>query len=188
MRVFGTAQDVTDQRRAQEQFRELVESAPDAMVIVNEKGTIVLVNAQAEKLFGYTGTSWSVARSRRSCRSASAPRILAHRGNYFLDPETRAMGAGLDLWGLKKDGTEFAVEISLSPLPTEEGILVSSAIRDITERKRAEVLERSFVPERLPEIPGVRAGGALRAGRRRRGGGWRLVRRARARRREHRRS
>ncbi|MEK6326172.1 MAG: SpoIIE family protein phosphatase [Actinomycetota bacterium] len=156
LRVFGTAQDVTDQRRTQEQFRQLVESAPDAMVIVNEQGRIVLVNAQAERLFSY-------AREELVGREVEAlvPERFrnshpGHRGNYFLDPETRAMGAGLDLWGLKKDGTEFPVEISLSPLPTDEGMLVSSAIRDITERKRAEVLERSFVPERLPEIPGVR--------------------------------
>jgi PAS domain S-box-containing protein len=156
LRIFGTAQDVTDQRRAQEQFRELVESAPDAMVIVNEQGRIVLINAQAEKLFGYArdelvGQEVEALVPERF--RASHPR---HRGDYILDPQARAMGAGLDLWGLKKDGTEFAVEISLSPLPTEEGILVSSAIRDITERKRADVLERSFVPERLPEIPGVR--------------------------------
>ena len=156
VRVFGTAQDVTDQRRTQEQFRQLVESAPDAMVIVNEQGRIVLVNAQAEKLFSY-------AREELVGREVEAlvPERFrnshpGHRRNYFRDPETRAMGAGLDLWGLKKDGTEFPVEISLSPLSTDEGILVSSAIRDITERKRADVLERSFVPERLPEIPGLR--------------------------------
>jgi PAS domain S-box-containing protein len=156
VRVYGTAQDVTDQRRAQEQFRELVESAPDAMVIVNEEGKIVLVNAQAERLFGYTrqellGNEVEALVPERFRGSHSG-----HRHGYLQDPATRAMGAGLDLWGLKKDGTEFAVEISLSPLPTEQGILVSSAIRDITERKRAEVLERSFVPERLPEVPGVR--------------------------------
>jgi PAS domain S-box-containing protein len=164
VRMFGTAQDVTDQRRTQEQFRGLVESAPDAMVIVNEEGRIALVNAQAEKLFGYArdeliGQDVEMLVPERF--RASHP---LHRGNYFLDPETRAMGAGLDLWGLKKDGTEFAVEISLSPLPTEGGILVSSAIRDITERKRADVLERSFVPERLPEMPGVRLAGRFEPG------------------------
>jgi PAS domain S-box-containing protein len=156
VRIFGTAQDVTDQRRAQEQFRELVESAPDAMVLVDERGRIVLVNAQTERLFGY-GRQELVGREVETLVPerfrSSHP---GYRRSYFLRPETRAMGAGLDLWGLKKDGTEFPVEISLSPLSTEGGVLVSSSIRDITERKRADVLERSFVPESLPEIPGVR--------------------------------
>jgi PAS domain S-box-containing protein len=155
VRIFGTAQDVTDQRRAQEQFRELVESAPDAMVLVNEQGRIVLVNAQTERLFGY-GRQELVGREVETLVPErfrnSHPE---YRRSYFLRPETRAMGVGLDLWGLKKDGTEFPVEISLSPLSTDEDVLVSSSIRDITERKRADVLERSFVPERLPEIPGV---------------------------------
>jgi PAS domain S-box-containing protein len=156
MTIFGTSQDVTDQRRTEGMFRDLVESAPDAMVILNEEAKILLVNAQAEKLFGYArdelvGETFETLVPERY--RGSHP---LHRAAYLQDPGTGPMGAGLELWGSRRDGTEFPVEITLSPLQTEEGVLVSSAIRDITERKRAEVLERSYVPERLPEIPGVR--------------------------------
>ncbi len=142
-------------RRSYQRFQELLESAPDAMVIVDENAEIVLVNAQVEAVFGYRreeliGRQIDILVP-ANLRDAHA----AHRYDYFADPHARPMGQGLDLHGLRKDGTEFPVEISLSPLPTDEGVLVSSAIRDVTERRRAEVLERSFVPDHLPDIPGV---------------------------------
>ena len=95
-----------------------------------------LVNAQVEKLFGYAARNCWERKLRNWCRSVCAASIRRPSENFLAEPRVRPMGAGLELYGLHKDGSEFPVEISLSPLETEEGVLVSSAIRDISERKR----------------------------------------------------
>ena len=138
MLTLSAVRDVTERKRAEQKFRDLLESAPDAMVIVDSGGDIVLVNSRTEQLFGYRreellGHKVEVLIPHRF--RESHPR---NRDVFFTQARSRGLGEGPELYGQRKDGSEFPVEITLSPIATESGTLVSSAIRDISERVRIE--------------------------------------------------
>lgn len=134
--VSVAVRDVSERKRVEDRFRRFIESAPDAMVIAQRDGTIVLVNAQTEELFGYQREELLGAKVEMLVPEKFRVTHAQRRLEYDTDRQVRSMGIGLDLHGRRKDGSEFPVEISLSPLESDGEVLVSSAIRDLSERRK----------------------------------------------------
>jgi PAS domain S-box-containing protein len=131
----------------EENFRILLDSAPDAILGIDESGLIVLANAQAEIVFGYSRSELLGQRIETLVPERFRPGHTGHRASYHAAPRTRPMAKGMELWARRKDGTEFPAEIALSPMRTERGTVVSCIVRDVTDRFEAEKARLELVRE-----------------------------------------
>ena len=147
--------EITARRLAEEKFREMIESAPDAIVMVDGRGRILHVNGETVKMFGYQREEILDQPVEFLLPARFRTSHVGHRDAYYERPQTRPMGVGPDLFGLRKDGNEFPIEIRLSPVKTEAEVLVISVIRDITERKQVEDtlrLQKKLLEEKIREM------------------------------------
>lgn len=148
VRLVGATMDVTDRKQADKKFRLAVEAAPAGMVLVDDEGRILFVNEHAERLFGYGRSELTGRNIETLVPERFHEAHPGYRRQYGDQPASRPMGAGLDLYALRKDGTEIPVEVGLSAIPTDEGLMVLAAVVDISERKRADA-QRELLLEEL---------------------------------------
>ena len=146
-RIVHVNADITERERAEEKFRVAVEAFPGGMIMIDATGKIVLVNAGTERLFGYSRNELLGQSIDMLVPAAARRHHEGYRDGFVKRPEARMMGVGRDLRGVRKDGTEFPIEIGLNPIHSHEGLLVLSAIVDITERKRAEEQRQRLLQE-----------------------------------------
>jgi diguanylate cyclase (GGDEF)-like protein/PAS domain S-box-containing protein len=147
LEVSEISRSITARKESEARYRGLLEAAPDAMVVVNQNGEIVLLNAQAEKQFGYCRDELAGQKVTNIIPEGFAERLIADALRSTEDALAQQIGTGIELYGRRKDGSEFPIEIMLSPLESAEGILVTAAIRNITTRKKAEALLLQKVEE-----------------------------------------
>lgn len=153
-RHYFIGRDMTDRRLAEEKFKLAVEASPSGMVMIDGSGAIVLVNAETERLFGYSRSELIGQSIDALVPSKLSAQHMQHRKSFLKNPATRRMGAGRDLYARRKDGSEFPVEIGLNPIETEQGPLILGVVVDISDRKRSEeaILFETEERKRLFEI------------------------------------